>query len=118
MAVGGGQDRTDRIVEQYRPDPRLVLLCASIGDDLVGVVGYKVQTTEVVILHIATSEDSRRTGIGRCMLRAVREAIPSRARLVAETDSEAVGFYIADGFVAESLGQQYPGVERFHVHKR
>ena len=116
VAVGGGQDRTSRIVEQYRQDPRLVLLSASIGCDLVGVVGYTVQGAEVVILHIATCEKSRRAGVGSRMLRAVREVTPSHARLVAETDSDAVGFYIANGFVAESLGEKYPGVERFHVH--
>lgn len=116
MAVGGDRDRVDRVVEQYRQDPRLVLLRASIGGDLVGVVGYTVQSAEVVVLHIATRENSRRSGVGSRMLRAVREFTPSHVRLVAETDSDAVGFYIANGFVAESLGEKYPGVERFHVH--
>lgn len=116
VAVGGGQDHADHIIEKYRQDPRLVLLRASIGGDLVGVVGYTAHGTEVVILHIATSENSRRTGVGRRMLQAVREVTPSHVRLVAETDSDAVGFYIANGFVAESLGEKYPGVERFHVH--
>jgi len=116
VAVGGGRDRADRIVEQYRRDPGLVLLRASIGGALVGVVGYTVKDSDAVVLHIATREDSRRSGIGRQMLQAVREAIPHRFRLVAETDSDAVGFYIANGFLAESLGEKYPGVERFHVH--
>jgi ribosomal protein S18 acetylase RimI-like enzyme len=114
-AVGGGWDRADRIVEQYRRDPELILLRASIGTALVGVVGYTVKGTDVVVLHIATSEDSRRSGVGRQMLQAVREATSNHFRLVAETDSDAVGFYIANGFLAESLGEKYPGVERFHV---
>jgi hypothetical protein len=52
-------------------DPELILLRASIGSALVGVVGYTVKGTDVVVLHIATSEDTRRTGVGRRMLQAV-----------------------------------------------
>jgi ribosomal protein S18 acetylase RimI-like enzyme len=97
-------------------DPGLVLLHASIGGALVGVVGYTVKDTDVVVLHIATREDFCRSGVGRQMLQAVCEATPNHFRLVAETDSNAVGFYIANGFLAESVGEKYPGIERFHVH--
>ena len=34
-------------------------------------------------------------------------------RVVAETDEEAVDFYRSLGFVVHSLGEQYPGIERF-----
>jgi hypothetical protein len=34
-------------------------------------------------------------------------------RLEAETDSDAVGFYRSCGFTVLSLGEVYPGVERF-----
>ena len=83
-----------------------------------GVVGYTVRDADVVILHIATRSDLRRFGIGRRMLDAVRVAEPGHRRVSAETDSDAVGFYLANGFSAESLGEKYPGVERFHVHTR
>jgi ribosomal protein S18 acetylase RimI-like enzyme len=33
--------------------------------------------------------------------------------LEAETDSEALAFYRRIGFRVESLGEKYPGVERF-----
>ena len=33
--------------------------------------------------------------------------------LVAETDADAIGFYQCCGFAVESLGELYPGVERF-----
>jgi ribosomal protein S18 acetylase RimI-like enzyme len=115
-AAGGGRERVYRIAEQYRQDPKSSLLRASIGGLLAGVVGYTLRGTDIVVLHIATGENSRRRGIGHQMLQAVREAAPGHLRLVAETDSEAVGFYIANGFVIESLGEKYPGVERFHVH--
>ncbi|MNW71139.1 hypothetical protein D3C74_508110 [compost metagenome] len=33
--------------------------------------------------------------------------------ITAETDREAVGFYRSTGFPITSLGEKYPGVERF-----
>lgn len=40
--------------------------------------------------------------------------------LVAETDADAVGFYRHSGFEVMSLGEKYPGTERFscrrHLH--
>jgi hypothetical protein len=34
-------------------------------------------------------------------------------RIVAETDEESVQFYRNIGFIIRSLGEKYPGVERF-----
>ena len=34
-------------------------------------------------------------------------------QLTAETDADAVGFYQRCGFEVESLGELYPGAERF-----
>ncbi|MHC9295109.1 GNAT family N-acetyltransferase [Mycobacterium sp. LTG2003] len=82
----------------------------------VDVVGYTVKLTDVVIPHIATNEISRRCGVGRQMLQAVREATPRHCHLIAETGSDAVGFYIANGFVADALGEKYADAERFFVH--
>lgn len=117
LAVGGGHDRVARVVERYRRDPGCVVLGASIGHARVGVVGYTVDGGDAIVLHIATRDDYRRRGVGRRLLDAVREATPGRRRLVAETDSDAMGFYVANGFVAESLGERYPGVERFRVYQ-
>ncbi|MNU09693.1 hypothetical protein D3C72_2564150 [compost metagenome] len=33
--------------------------------------------------------------------------------ITAETDHEAAGFYRSAGFTVTSLGEKYPGVERF-----
>ncbi len=44
-------------------------------------------------------------------IRADDPALP----IVAETDRSALGFYVALGFTMTSLGEKYPGVERFLV---
>lgn len=38
--------------------------------------------------------------------------------LSAETDAEAVGFYRSCGFTVRSLGEKYPGTERFLCERR
>lgn len=38
--------------------------------------------------------------------------------MYAETDHEALRFYEKCGFAVKSLGEKYPGVERFYCEKR
>jgi GNAT superfamily N-acetyltransferase len=115
LAAGGGQQRLRRTVQRYRNDPAAVLLAAVVDGGTVGVVGYLVGDSEVTLLHIATAPHMRGTGIGTHLLAAVRRAVPAGLPIVAETDRDAVGFYAANNFTITSLGEKYPGVERFHV---
>ena len=115
LAVGDDGQRIDAAIERYRLDPAPTLLLACADRDPVGVVGFTVNDTNIVLLHIATRLDARRTGVGRRLLAAVRENTPVELPLVAETDAGALGFYLANDFIAESLGEKYPGVERFLV---
>ncbi|WP_337993591.1 GNAT family N-acetyltransferase [Lysinibacillus sp. CNPSo 3705] len=60
--------------------------------------------------HIAVLADQRGKGIGSKMIHFIASKYPS---IVAETDYEAVDFYRCYGFFITSLGEKYPGVERF-----
>jgi hypothetical protein len=64
---------------------------------------------------LATAGDLLVHDARRRLLVEVRRAIPAGLPLVAETDADAVGFYVATGFTATSLREKYPGVQRFHV---
>ena len=64
------------------------------------------------ITHIAVTPERRRTGLGQAMVQEL-VAMGRLEKVVAETDRDAVGFYIRCGFMVESLGEKYPGVERF-----
>jgi ribosomal protein S18 acetylase RimI-like enzyme len=64
---------------------------------------------------IATAAHLRRAGVGTALLDALRRAVPAGAPIVAETDRNGVGFYAATGFTVTSLGEKYPGAERFSV---
>lgn len=84
-----------------------------MGKIVAAVVGIRLDSQSVAeILHIAVDEGCRGMGYGRRMIELVvqEEALTG---LCAETDRDAVGFYERCGFAIESLGEKYPGVERF-----
>ncbi|QPG71263.1 bifunctional GrpB family protein/GNAT family N-acetyltransferase [Mycolicibacterium mucogenicum] len=116
LATGGGQPRIAEAVLQYRNDSGAKLFLATLGNETVGLVGYKVVAgAMVVLLHLAVASHVRRMGIGRRLLVKVRRTAPPELPVVAETDREAVQFYRATGFTVTSLGEKYPGVERYRA---
>jgi GNAT superfamily N-acetyltransferase len=100
---------------RYRDDPAVTLLVATDRGLPIGAVGYSVDGFAITLLHIATAHSVRRTGLGRRLRAEVRQATPAGLPLVAETDTDGVAFYTATGFTVTSLGEKYPGVQRFHA---
>ena len=84
---------------------------------IVGCIGIESRSlNECEIKHIAVFSDRRGKGIGSKMIEYVSDKYPS---IFAETDKDAVVFYQKYGFEITSLGEKYPGVERFLcVYKR
>lgn len=64
------------------------------------------------ILYIAVDPDFRLKGLGRSMIEALIWRY-NLSNVTAETDNTAVDFYRSIGFKVTSLGEKYPGVERF-----
>ena len=98
--------RLDEVMAQCAaPSWRLVGFEAA--GSLVGCVGYAAETDEsataaAIVQHIAVVPEARRSGVGRTMLRWLREVEGLRS-LRAETDEDAVGFYRRRGFSAERV---------------
>jgi len=65
-----------------------------------------------LIRHIVVHREWRGKGIGRRMFQEILARYQPR-EVLAETHREAVGFYRSLGFSVESLGEKYPGTERF-----
>lgn len=116
-AVGGNDVRLARVRECYRGGS-VGLAGVFVDGSVVGVVGYRVvsggRPCRIELLHIATHQRWERRGVGAAMVEWVR-AEHSGDLIVAETDADAVAFYRALGFEVASLGELYPGVERFRV---
>jgi len=87
-----------------------------VADDAGRIVGCvcvsRAEGDRWTITAVAVAANHRRTGIGRDL---VTEAVArlGAGSLGAETDRDAVDFYRRLGFVVTSLGEKYPGVERF-----
>ena len=68
------------------------------------------------IRHIAVGIDCRSSGIGSRMIGEVIK-LHNIQEIAAETDVDAVDFYRKIGFNIKSLGEKYPGRERFYCAK-
>jgi uridine kinase len=104
--------KLDRVAQQYAlTAARLVGF--ELDGALVGCLGYEpAGAGHAIIRHIVVAADARRHGIGRQMVDWL-VATERLDRVTAETDRHGVGFYRRGGFQVTSLGERYPGVERF-----
>ncbi|MED0875821.1 GNAT family N-acetyltransferase [Bacillus mobilis] len=74
-----------------------------------------IRANKARICHIAVAPQYRYKGIALQMINEVLK-IHQLTYVEAETDKEAVEFYKKIGFQVKSLGEKYPGVERFQCY--
>ncbi|MFC5603179.1 GNAT family N-acetyltransferase [Sporosarcina koreensis] len=105
-----------RIADEYSKYiqlPNRKLYVAERNGIIVGCIGVEIiEYTAYEIKHIAVFPSERGSGMGSEMIDFVCDR-HSLHRIIAETDLDAVEFYRNYGFKVSSLGEKYPGVERF-----
>ncbi|MFC3797694.1 GNAT family N-acetyltransferase [Cohnella sp. GCM10012308] len=113
LSVFPDPDRLLKVLDEYKENPSLHLQGYEDNGEIIGIIGYESDEDRVAIIrHIAVHPDERGKGYGRGMvLHLLSAAEPER--IEAETDEEAVNFYRSIGFAVHSLGEKYPGTERF-----
>jgi ribosomal protein S18 acetylase RimI-like enzyme len=110
LAAAGPAATTAAVREPYLRGA--TLLGARRGSRAIGVLGLDAgRGSTTTILALAVDDAYRRQGLGRALVHAA--LIHTSLPLVAETDSDAVGFYRACGFDVADLGERPPGVRRF-----
>ncbi|MCL6601175.1 MAG: GNAT family N-acetyltransferase [Alicyclobacillus macrosporangiidus] len=106
-------ERIDDILSQVYSSPDTCLFGFLLDGALVGVAGIRrMENSTAELLHIAIKQSERHKGFGREFVRTVIHS-EKLTELHAETDRESAGFYRRCDFSVESLGEKYPGVERF-----
>ena len=110
LAVGSAD--VELVLETYKTHSDRSLYRYVQSGNTVGICGIQRFGDTARILHIAVDPKSQRKGYGQRIVKALREEL-GLVTLVAETDSDAIGFYMAVGFKIESPREKYPGVERF-----
>lgn len=118
-AVGAPTEGSlDRILDEVYAQPGNILYVVVENDEVLGITGLKlIGTDSAEILHIAVKQHKRNQGVGRRIVETLKEQ-ETAAELIAETDRDAVEFYRKCGFTVFSLGEKYPGVERFWCRLR
>lgn len=105
--------KVDSEYHLYIRSPERMLYGYYIEQKMVGCMGIeKINRKQCEIKHIAVSPAYRDKGIGREMVQYIKDHY-SFSSICAETDQDAVDFYKNLGFQVTSLGEKYPGVERF-----
>ncbi len=105
--------KADEIIESYRDNPDWALAGAWLETELVGMIGLQfTDAGRAEVRHIAVLADHRHKGIGTDLITHALTKFELH-ELSAETDVHGVGFYRQRGFAVRSLGEKYPGTERF-----
>ncbi|MFI2856723.1 GNAT family N-acetyltransferase [Paenibacillus sp. JSM ZJ436] len=102
----------DEVVDSYRRGHGMELYGYEEEGVLLGILGVEMNGSEMVIKHIAVLPENRGKDYGRGMLMELMLQ-KSPERVIAEADEDTVGFYRSIGFQIYSLGEGYPGAERF-----
>jgi len=105
-------EKLDQVIRRYR-ESAARLVGAEVAGTLVGGLGFEIVGPDLaVIRHIVVAPETRLQGVGRFMVRWLT-ALDGVTHLTTETDRDAVDFYRRCGFQITSLGELYPGTERF-----
>ncbi|MNI66861.1 Acetyltransferase (GNAT) family protein [compost metagenome] len=100
-------------MQRYFTEDSRELLGCFINGELGGMIGVKRQSDRAVeITHLAVKPKWQGKGIGRGMIMEISKS-DGIETITAETDHETALFYRNAGFAVTSLGEKYPGVERF-----
>lgn len=105
--------RLNEIAETYRTSKNHFVFIAILEDRVIGCAGIERHTDLVATIHqMAIDVAERNRGVGKQLILSAMKSLPCTL-FVAETDRDAAGFYERCGFTIISLGEKYPGVERF-----
>jgi N-acetylglutamate synthase-like GNAT family acetyltransferase len=113
LSYATSEKNIEREYKQYIQSPARQLYGYDFENTVVGCIGVEFSSPKCCeIKHIAVSPNHRGEGIGSKMINFIWDQY-SLSFMSAETDRDAVNFYKNYGFKIKSLGEKYPGVERF-----
>lgn len=105
--------KVDEAYEKYLSLSHFKLYGMAEGNEFFACIGIEfLEKGCCVLRHIAVDPETRGKNIGSEMIDFICR-FHLLHQVIAETDQHAVEFYRKYGFSISSLGEKYPGVERF-----
>lgn len=111
-AIFPDPDALEDVVQEYKTNPKHELYAFEDEGELLGIIGVTTEQEIMRIRHLAVAPAYRGLGYGRGLVLELI-AMKNPQQLEAVTDDESVDFYRNIGFTVTSLGEKYPGTERF-----
>ncbi|SES12316.1 GNAT family N-acetyltransferase [Psychrobacillus sp. OK032] len=113
LAYAISVNKIDAEYELYKQLENRKLYGYKQNEKFIGCIGIELTEQQgCEIKQIAVSPFERGAGIGKRMINFIMLK-HSLSLISAETDQDAVSFYKRIGFCVTSIGEKYPGVERF-----
>ncbi|MDC0706601.1 MULTISPECIES: GNAT family N-acetyltransferase [Priestia] len=113
LSYATSEEKVDEEYNKHICSPNRKLYSYGINGEIISCIGIEIHNSgDGVIKHIAVLPKERGGGIGSSMIRFIWKEHNLNS-ISAETDKDAVLFYANFGFRITSLGEKYPGVERF-----
>jgi len=113
LSYATSAEKVEREYDEYMASPNLKLYGEAAADEFFACIGIALlEEGNCEIQHIAVLPELLGKNIASGMIDAICQ-LYKPDQILAETDRQAVGFYSNYGFSIVSLGEKYPGVERF-----
>lgn len=113
LAYATSVSKIEAEYDLYKQHENRKLYGYKLNEKFIGCIGIELTAeNSCEIKQIAVSPFERGRGIGKRMIDFICEK-HTLSLISAETDLDAVNFYKKSGFTITSLGEKYPGVERF-----
>lgn len=112
LAVFPDPENLEETLDAYKSDDDLELLALEDEDELIGIIGIENIGKTIAINHMAVHPLYRGVGYGRGLILELI-ILKEPKEIIAEADEEAIEFYRSVGFSIHSLGEEFPGSERF-----
>lgn len=102
----------EKTLNEYKSNDDLELLAFEEDGKIIGIIGIENIGKTIAVNHLAVHPMYRGMGFGRGLILELI-ILKKPNEIIAETDEEDTQFFRSIGFSVHSLGEDFPGNERF-----
>ncbi|MCP4180518.1 MAG: GNAT family N-acetyltransferase [bacterium] len=109
------EDRINERISRHLTEENL--FTCSVNNQIIGAIAYKIIDNKTVeITGIGISKNTKKKGYGKLLLKKIEEILPP-AKIIVETDNNAVGFYKNCEYKIYNTKVLDNGITRYQLEK-